>query len=123
MNPIQLFDSASSTYTYVLFDERTRDALIIDPVDDQIERDLAALRQYGLNLLWTVETHAHADHITSAGLLAEHTGARTAAPHGCAITTAAVQLRDGDELEFGGQKIRALLTPGHTARSMTYLCS
>ena len=79
MNPIQLFDSASSTYTYVLFDERTRDALIIDPVDDQIERDLAALRQYGLNLLWTVETHAHADHITSAGLLAEHTGARTAA--------------------------------------------
>jgi sulfur dioxygenase len=123
MNPIQLFDSASSTYTYVLFDERTRDALIIDPVDDQIERDLAALRQYGLNLLWTVETHAHADHITSAGLLAEHTGARTAAPDGCGITTAAVQLRDGDELEFGGQKIRALLTPGHTAGSMSYLWS
>ena len=123
MNPIQLFDSASSTYTYVLFDERTRDALIIDPVDDQIERDLAALRQYGLNLLWTVETHAHADHITSAGLLAEHTDARTAAPDGCGITTAAVQLRDGDELEFGGQKIRALLTPGHTAGSMSYLWS
>ena len=115
MNPIQLFDPASSTYTYVLFDEITREALIIDPVDEQIERDLAALRQYGLNLLWTVETHAHADHITSAGLLAEHTGARTAAPAGCGITTAAVQLSDGDELTFGSQKIRALSTPGHTA--------
>ena len=121
MNPIQLFDPASSTYTYVLFDEATREALIIDPVDEQIERDLATLRQYGLKLLWTVETHAHADHITSAGLLAEHTGARTAAPDGCGITTAAVQLREGDELVFGDQRIRALHTPGHTAGSMSYL--
>ena len=121
MNPIQLFDPASSTYTYVLFDEATREALIIDPVDEQIDRDLATLRQYGLKLLWTVETHAHADHITSAGLLAEHTGARTAAPDGCGITTAAVQLREGDELDFGHHKIRALHTPGHTAGSMSYL--
>ena len=120
MNPIQLFDPASSTYTYVLFDEVTREALIIDPVDEQIERDLATLRQYGLNLLWTIETHAHADHITSAGLLAEHVGARTAAPEGCGISTAAVQLRDGDELNFGGQKLLALHTPGHTAGSMSY---
>ena len=120
MNPIQLFDTASSTYTYVLFDEATREALIIDPVDDQIERDLAALRQYGLKLVWTVETHAHADHITSAGLLAEHTGARTAAPDGCGITTAAVQLHDGEELVFGNQKIRAMHTPGHTGGSMSY---
>ncbi len=121
MNPIQLFDPASSTYTYVLFDEVTREALLIDPVDEQIERDLATLRQYGLKLLWTVETHAHADHITSAGLLAEHTGARTAAPAGCGISTAAVQLGDGDVLEFGSQRIRALHTPGHTAGSMSYV--
>ena len=93
MQPIQLFDAASSTYTYVLFDENTRDALIIDPVDDQVERDLATLRQYGLKLAWTVETHAHADHITSAAQLAEHAGARTAAPAGCGIDTAAVQLQ------------------------------
>ena len=70
MQPIQLFDPASSTYTYVIFDETTREAVIIDPVDEQLERDLATLRQYGLKLMWTVETHAHADHITSAGLLA-----------------------------------------------------
>ena len=121
MQPVQLFDAASSTYTYVLFDETTRDALIIDPVDEQVERDLAMLRQYGLRLLWTVETHAHADHITGAGQLAEHAGARTAAPEGCGITTAAVQLRHGEVLRFGGEHITALHTPGHTSGSMSYL--
>jgi glyoxylase-like metal-dependent hydrolase (beta-lactamase superfamily II)/rhodanese-related sulfurtransferase len=119
--PIQLFDPASSTYTYLLVDEGTREALIIDPVDDQVERDLAAIRERGLTLAWSVETHAHADHITSAGLLAEHTGARTAAPAGCGIGTAAVQLNDGDVLRFGGEQIKALHTPGHTAGSMCYL--
>ncbi len=121
MQPIQLFDPASSTYTYVLFDETTRDALIIDPVDDQLERDLNTLRQYGLKLAWTVETHAHADHITSAGHLAEHAGAKTAAPAGCGITTAAVQLNDGDELRFGNEVLKALHTPGHTAGSMSFV--
>lgn len=121
MHPIQLFDPASCTYTYVLFDETTRDALIIDPVDEQVERDLATLRQYGLKLGWTLETHAHADHITSAALLAEHAGARTAAPEGCGISTAAVQLKHGDVLAFGGESVQALHTPGHTAGSMSFV--
>ena len=92
MNPIQLFDPASSTYTYVLFDEASRDALIIDPVAEQLQRDLDVLREYGLTLRWAIETHAHADHVTSAGRLAELTGAQTAAPAGCHIGTATVQL-------------------------------
>ena len=121
MSPIQLFDPASSTYTYVLFDEASREAVIIDPVDEQLTRDLATLRQYGLNLIWTVETHAHADHITSAGQLAEHTGAKTAAPLGCGITTAAVQLADGDTLSFGAEQLKALATPGHTSGSMSFV--
>ncbi len=121
MKPLQLFDPASSTYTYILFDADTRDALLIDPVDDQLARDLAALREHGLKLVWTVETHAHADHITSAGLLAEHTGAKTAAPAGCGIGPASVQLQDGDTLRFGGQVLTALHTPGHTAGSMSYV--
>ena len=121
MQPIQLFDPASSTYTYVLVDEATRDALIIDPVDEQLARDLALLREQGLRLVWSIETHAHADHITSAGLLAEHAGARTAAPEGCGIGTAAVQLKDGEVLRFGGEELKALHTPGHTAGSMSYL--
>lgn len=120
MQPIQLFDPESSTYTYVLFDVDSREALIIDPVDTQLERDLAVLRERGLKLTWTVETHAHADHITSAGKLAEHAGAHTAAPAACGISTASVQLKDGDELRFGRHSIRALATPGHTAGSMCF---
>lgn len=121
MKPIQLFDPASSTYTYVLFDVDTRDAVIIDPVDDQLERDLGVLREYGLRLQWVIETHAHADHITSALTLAEHTGAHTAAPSACAITTVHRALHDGDEIAFGRQRLRALATPGHTAGSMSYV--
>ncbi len=121
MQPIQLFDAASSTYTYLIFDELTRDAVIIDPVDTQIERDLACLHENGLRLVWSIETHAHADHITSAGQLAEHTGAKTGAPAACGITTASRQLHDRDSLVFGNESIVALLTPGHTAGSMCYL--
>ncbi len=119
--PIQLFDTASSTYTYVLFDEHSREALIIDPVDEQIERDLAVLREHGLKLVWAVETHAHADHITSAGKLAELAGAKTAAPEGCGIGTASVQLTNSATLTFGAQQLQGLHTPGHTAGSMSFV--
>lgn len=121
MTPIQLFDTDSSTYTYILFDETTRDALIIDAVDSQIDRDLAVLKASNLRLQWIVETHAHADHITSAYALVEHTGARVAVPAGCAIDVAANQLQDGDRLQFGNETLRAIHTPGHTAGSMSYV--
>ena len=120
MPPIQLFDAASCTFTYILVDEASREAVIIDPVDEQLQRDLQVLRERGLKLVWAIETHAHADHITSAGLLAEHAGARTAAPEGCHIGTAAVQLGHGQELPFGQQRLRCLHTPGHTAGSMSF---
>ncbi len=121
MNPIQLFDTATSTFTYVLFDNITREAIIIDPVETQLERDLQVLREHGLKLVWALETHAHADHITSAGQLAELAGAKTAAPAACDISTAAVQIKDGDTLNFGSEQIRALHTPGHTAGSMCFV--
>lgn len=121
MQPIQLFDPESSTYTYLLIDPATLDALLIDPVDNQMNRDLAMLAEHGANLRWVVETHAHADHITSAGKLIEHTGARAATPAGCGINSAAQQLQDGDEIAFGQQSMRAIHTPGHTAGSMSYL--
>ncbi len=121
MQPIQLFDPATSTYTYLLADAASGDALIIDPVDAHLQRDLALLAERGLRLRWTLETHTHADHITSAARLAEHTGARVAAPAGCGVGTAAVQLKDGDLLAFGGETLQALHTPGHTAGSMCYL--
>lgn len=120
MNPIQLFDPASSTYTYILFDEDSREALIIDPVDEQLDRDMALLNRLGLKLLWTAETHAHADHVTSAARLSELTGAHMAAPAGCEIGTAATQLKHGDTLSFGSEQVRVLHTPGHTAGSVCF---
>lgn len=120
MIPLQLFDPASSTCTYVLHDSATREALIIDPVDTQWQRDLAVLQAHGLTLRWVVETHVHADHITSAALLAEHTGALTAAPAACGVGTAAVQLAPGGVLDFGSEQLHALATPGHTAGSLSY---
>lgn len=120
--PIQLFDPESSTYTYILPDPGSRQAVIIDPVDRQSERDLQQLERLGLELVYVLETHAHADHITSAGTLRSLTGARAAAPGGCGIAPADVQLNDGDVIRFGqAEEIRVMHTPGHTAGSMSFL--
>lgn len=121
MKPIQLFDSESSTYTYLLTDPASGEAVLIDPVDTQIDRDLAAIKSHNARLVWVIETHAHADHITSASQLIEHTGAKAAVPEGCGIGSAATQLRHGDVLSFGNEQIEALHTPGHTAGSMSFL--
>ena len=121
-NPIQLFDAASSTFTYILAAPGSGAAVIIDPVDQHTERDLAHLARLGLRLEYVLETHAHADHVTSAGRRHQLTGARTAVPSGCGIPPADVQLRDGDVVRFGdGETIAVLHTPGHTAGSMSYV--
>lgn len=122
LQPIQLFDAASSTFTYLLIDPASRAAVLIDPVDHHVERDLAHLRRLDLHLAYVIETHAHADHVTSNGLLCERTGALSAVPSGCGIAPAKIQLNDGDVLRFGvDETIAVLHTPGHTAGSMCYL--
>lgn len=121
VNPIQLFDSESSTYTYILAAPGDRAAVIIDPVDHNVQRDLDHLERLGLKLAYVLETHAHADHVTSAGRLRELTGARAAVPSGCGIPPAELQLQDGDVIRFGdGEEIQVIHTPGHTAGSMCY---
>ena len=69
LNPIQLFDTESSTYTYILASPDDNEAVIIDPVDHHWRRDLDHLKRLGLDLVYILETHAHADHMTSAGRL------------------------------------------------------
>ncbi len=117
----QLFDAASSSFTYVLVDPRTRDAAIIDAVDGGFDAYSTLIEQQGLRLRYVLETHTHADHVTAAGRLRERTGARAATPLPCGIVAADLQLEDGEELHFGGETLRALSTPGHTAGSMSFL--
>jgi sulfur dioxygenase len=103
-------------------DRPSREAIAIDSVDKQVERDLLLIKRLDLRLRYVLETHAHADHITGAGRLREATGALAAAPSGCGIVPANVQLHDGDPLLFGvDERVVALHTPGHTAGSMSYL--
>lgn len=122
LNPIQLFDSESSTYTYILSAPGDPAAVIIDPVEKQAARDLAHLERLGLKLAYVLETHAHADHVTSAGKLRALTGAQAAVPGGCGIAGADIQLGDGDIIRFGsGEEILVLHTPGHTAGSTSFV--
>ena len=122
VNPIQLFDTESSTFTYILAAPGEQEAVIIDPVERHLERDLRHLERLGLALRFVLETHAHADHVTSAGKLRDLTGALAAVPGGCGIAPAEVQLNHGDVIRFGtGEEIRVLYTPGHTAGSMSYV--
>jgi glyoxylase-like metal-dependent hydrolase (beta-lactamase superfamily II) len=120
INPIQLFDAESSTHTYILA-AANGEAAIIDPVDRHCERDLAHLRRLGLRLAYALETHAHADHVTSSGRLRELTGAQACAPSGCGIAPADRQLEDGEIVRFGEEEITVLHTPGHTAGSVSFL--
>ena len=119
--PIQLYDRASSTYTYVVVDDASKKAVIIDSVNEQVARDLEVLERLNLSLEWVVETHVHADHITGSALLCEKTGAKPAAPKYAGISSAHRQLIHGEQLRFGGQTILALHTPGHTSGCMSYL--
>jgi glyoxylase-like metal-dependent hydrolase (beta-lactamase superfamily II) len=118
----QLFDTESSTFTYVLVDNATREAIVVDSVDHRSDRDLALVHRLGLTVRYVVETHTHADHVTGAGLLRAETGAKAAAPFKCGISPADVQLAHGDTLRFGADEtLHAIHTPGHTSGSTSYL--
>jgi glyoxylase-like metal-dependent hydrolase (beta-lactamase superfamily II) len=116
----QLFDRESSTYTYLIADEGTREAALVDPVREQIERDLRLVEQLGLTLRLALDTHVHADHVTATGPLADRTGARIVGGHRAGACVD-VPVRHGDVLSLGGLRVRVLETPGHTDDSVSYL--
>lgn len=117
----QLFDPESSTFTYVLCDTERREAVIVDPVREHVDRDLALLSELGARLAWILETHVHADHVTGARALKARTGASTAVSIHCGATGFDRLLEDGDVVVFGNEVIRAISTPGHTPGSTCYL--
>jgi len=117
----QLFDPASSTLTYLIADDSNHEAVLIDPVTEQVERDVRLLREHGLALKYTLETHVHADHVTAAHVLKQATGARTAVCRDCNAQGYDRLLKDGDVILFGHEEILTIATPGHTPGSVSYL--
>lgn len=117
----QLFDPQSSTYSYLLADERSREAVLIDPVYEQAHRDAALVRELGLTLVATLETHVHADHVTGAWLLSRQLGSKIVLSRAAGAEGADRQLSDGDRVAFGGRWLEARATPGHTSGCMTYV--
>jgi len=117
----QLFDRESSTYTYLLADEDTREAVLIDPVREQIERDVQLLDELDLTLVYSLETHVHADHVTSSGVLRKRLGCETVLSAAAGAGCPDVLVEDGEVLEVGAMRIEARHTPGHTDGDVTYV--
>jgi glyoxylase-like metal-dependent hydrolase (beta-lactamase superfamily II)/rhodanese-related sulfurtransferase len=117
----QLFDQQSSTYTYLLADARSRDALLIDPVFEQARRDVALVEELALSLRWTLETHVHADHVTGAWLLRERLGSRIALARASGARGADRYLEAGEKVQAGRRFVEVRATPGHTAGCLSYV--
>ena len=117
----QLFDSETSTYTYLIADEGTKEAVLVDGVLEQVERDRQLLRELGLTLGYCLETHIHADHITATGKLRELTGCQGIVPENAGAKCADRFLGDGEILRVGSVEIKAIATPGHTDSHNAYL--
>lgn len=116
----QLFEHITSTYTYILGDSETREAVIIDPVKETVDRDFKLLKELDLNLKYILDTHVHADHITGSGELRKLTGAKLGVSSHYDMSCPDIQLNDGDEIRFGKHVIRVIHTPGHTSGCLSY---
>ncbi len=116
----QLFDVTSSTYTYLLADRQTGDAVLIDPVREQMPSYLQLLEELGLKLVMAIDTHVHADHITALGALRDATGCVTWMGQQAQADCVSARFADGDRLRFGGYELLAMYTPGHTDDSYSF---
>ena len=117
----QLFDQVSSTYSYLLADEDTREAVLVDPVFERHVRDAALIRELDLKLLYTIDTHCHADHVTGAWLMKEAFGSRAALAGEYAAANVDVPLKHGDVIRFGGSSLEVRATPGHTDGCLSFV--
>ncbi len=117
----QLYDSISSTYTYLLADESSRQAVIIDPVYEQITRDLALLQELDLTLSYSIDTHCHADHVTASWLLQQKAGCKIGSAKTIGAEYVDVEFKHGDKVPFGNHYLEVRATPGHTDGCLTYV--
>jgi glyoxylase-like metal-dependent hydrolase (beta-lactamase superfamily II)/rhodanese-related sulfurtransferase len=117
----QLFDQASSTYTYLLADTSTGDAVLIDPVFEQHARDAALIRELGLTLRYTLDTHCHADHVTGAWRMKMALGSKVALARAYGAANVDAPLVHGDRVPFGAHALEVRATPGHTSGCLSFV--
>src|SRR3954469_16903437 len=117
----QLFDPQSSTYTYLIAESASREAVLIDPVFEQARRDATLIQELGLRLKYSLETHVHADHVTGAWLLKEKLGSRIALSAASGAQGADVYLKPLEQIAFGRRMLEARPTIGHTSGCMSYV--
>lgn len=117
----QLFDRETSTYTYLIADLESREAILVDPVLEQVERDQKLLEELGFTLRYCLETHIHADHITASGKLRSLTGCQGVVPANAQVKCAEQEIGHQEVLKVGKIEIKAIATPGHTDSHMAYL--
>lgn len=117
----QLFDQDTSTYTYLLADEASREAVIIDPVLEQMERDSTLIDELGLKLVHALDTHVHADHVTALGSLKRRFGAETVMSERGGAVCSDRLVKQGDRVRFGQHELEVRETPGHTNGCLTYV--
>ncbi|MSO74660.1 MAG: MBL fold metallo-hydrolase [Alphaproteobacteria bacterium] len=117
----QLFHVESGTYSYLLAGRQGGEALIIDPVVERVDRYLQLLNELDLKLMWAIDTHVHADHITALGELRNRTKCITVMGEQSPVDVVSMRVKDGDLIEVEGLRLTALYTPGHTIDSYSYL--
>lgn len=117
----QLFDKNSSTYTYILIQENTGEAIIIDPVFENIDIYTSLFTRLGVRLIKAIDTHTHADHISGLGELRDITRCSTVMGEQSKAQSVAIRLKDGDKINWNNINIKALYTPGHTDDSYCLL--
>jgi len=116
----QHFDPVSSTYSYLLVDPGAKEAVLIDPVLGQHARDAALIRELGVNLVATLDTHCHADHVTGAWAMKEVFGSRIGLAEVYGATNVDLPLSHGTVVRFGAESLEVRATPGHTAGCLSF---
>jgi sulfur dioxygenase len=119
----QLFEPQSSTYTYLVASEATREAALIDPVVEEVETYVRLLEELGLTLAYTLETHLHADHVTAAARLRERLGSRSVTHAESGAECADVKVREGDVVAIGDVRLEVREVPGHTNADVAYVAA
>ena len=117
----QLFDDISSTYTYIIASDRGREALIIDPVLENVKDYIKLLTTLNLKLVKVIDTHIHADHVTGASKLKDITKCSTIMGDHTPAETVEIKVKDDEHINLDNLKIRAMYTPGHTSDSYSFL--